>query len=133
MRGIIVDAADQKMVGKVFHRFDAGLPAVGTKVFTQRAALLFRVDVGMGGPQLAQLIMVELAVSCSAETGNPLAVATADQHLVADIVNTGHMLSAQSPEIVSKRAPESGVNVVVFDQVSDIHNPMLCAPVAKLI
>ena len=130
MGRVVIDAADKEMIGQIFHRLDAGFPAVSTEVFTKRPSALPGIDMGMRGAEFAQLIVIKFAVSDSAEPLGTHRIAAANQHLIADVVDACHMLASQTAEIMTERTAETGVNVVVLDQMSDIHDAVVFAPVA---
>ena len=133
MGGKVVDAPGEEVVGEVLHRPHTGVPAVGPEVFAEGPAALAGVDVGVGGPQLAQLIVVELPVAGLGKALRPDRVAAADHHLAADVVDAGHMLPGEAPEVVAHAGAEPGVGAVVLNDVADILDPVGGAPVPQLI
>ena len=130
--GEVVDAPGEEVVGQVLHRPHTGAPAVGPEVFAEGPAALAGVDVGMGRAELAQLIVVEFPVAGLRKALRSDRVAAADHHLAADVVDAGHMLPGEAPEVVAHAGAEAGVGAVVLDDVADILYAVGGAPVTQL-
>ena len=77
--------------------------------------------------------MVEHAVSVLERAIVVADIFLSRKNLSPDIVNSCHILSAQSPEIVSQGASQSRMMVIILNQVTDIFHTVLSAPASDLL
>ena len=128
----VVDAAHQEEVGDPLHHGTALGPAVCTELLAHGAALHLRVLVSQGCPQLTQDVVVEGGIADTRrEAGVVDVVGHAGHDLVEDDVDTRHVLTLQCAEVVTRARGHSGVAVEVLDDVADVHDPVVAAPVTQ--
>lgn len=86
-----------------------------------------------GSPQFAENKVIELAVSRLEHALVVGVVFALGIDLSADVVDAGHILSLESPEIMAQGGGGAAVVVVVLNHMTDILYAVLPAPVAELI
>ena len=127
-----VDAPHQKVVGQVFFQLHALGPAVVAKDLAHRVAGLARLDGRGAGRQVAQLEMVKSAVPRLGQVAGFGGVLTLGQHLAADVVDAGHILTVQPAEVMPQAGAGAGVGVAVLDHMADVPHAVRAAPAADL-
>ena len=128
-----VHAPYHEMIQQVFFQMHALFPAVVAENFAHGAALHVGVQRAQGRAQLAKGVVVELAVVMVAEHVFLLPVLHARLHLAADVVDAGHGLPFQAPEVVAQAGAGAGVLVVVLHHVADVLHAVIPAPPADLV
>ena len=133
----VVDTANQQMVRQIFLQPGTGAPAVGAEKLTHGGAVLPGIQMSVGRAQLAQQEVEKFAVQLrrcrAADKGTAAQVMlTAQQNLTADAVNTGHVLTGQTTELMAEALTHTGVLVVVFNGMTDVTDTVVGAPVTDL-
>ena len=108
------------------------LPAVVAEDFAHGAAVHIGVQRAQGRAQLAEGVVVELAVLRRAKHVLFLPILHARLHLTADVVDAGHGLPFKAAEVMPQTGARAGVLVVVLHDVADVLHAMLPAPLADL-
>ena len=129
----VIDPAHHEVVQQVLLQPHALLPAVVAKDLAHRPAVHVRVQRAHGGAQLAESVVIELAVLLVTEHVLFLPILHAGLHLAADVVDAGHALPLETPEVVPQAGARAGVLVVVLHHVADVLHPMRAAPLADLM
>ncbi len=129
----VIDAAHHKVVEQVFFQPHALLPAVVAEDLAHGAALHIGVQRAHGAAQLAEGVVVELAVLHITKHILLLPVLHTGLHLAADVVDAGHGLPFEAAEVVPQAGARAGVLVVVLHHVADVRHAMSAAPLADLV
>ena len=129
----IIDAANEEMIRLIFFQTDALFPIIVAKDLAHRPILLFRFNRGGTLCELGKRVLVKFAVSVIRRIKiSPVVVLTLRQNLTADVVNTRHVLSPKSAEIMTERGTRAAMLTAVLDQMTDVCNAMRFTPAAEL-
>ena len=130
----MVDAPHQQEVRDPLHHGTALCPTVRAEFFAQCSPLHLGILMGEGSTQLTQNVMIKRRI---ADAGSQAAIMDMVRHaghnLMQDDVNSRHILPFQRPEVVSRTAAGSCVAVIVLDDMTDVHDTVVAAPVSYQI
>ena len=129
-----VHAAHQQIVDQPLHHGRILRPAVRAEDLAHGAVVHMRPDVRQRRRELAQHILEERRISPMPRAdGRADMMRKAGHDLMQHDVYAGHVLPLERAEVVSRRAAQTGVRVLILDDVADVHNAVRAAPVAHTL
>ena len=122
----MIDPFHQQMIQKILHIPHPEAPSIGAEQLAHGPALLLRLQMPAGRPQLPERIMEKFSVAVRHRVA--LLHRRPVEDLPADAVNARHMLSGHGPEIMGRPHAQPAVDPVVLHHMSDIFHAVVLAP-----
>ena len=128
----MVDPVCQKVVGDIFHVSDPLRPAEGTEDLRHDTVFHVGIDMRQRRRQLAEHVIEEMGIGVfPADVGGLPQVGVIGNHLMEHDIDARHVLPPQSTEEMARTVAQTLVGVVVLDDMTDVQNLPLTAPIAQ--